>query len=987
MNNYENQIPWKDWKIVRRLGGGGFGTVYEIERDFFGEEELAAMKVIRIPKEESDLDDDYNSGMTEEEVREKYTYIQNYFSKEYQLMLEFKGHSNIVNCHDFSVVPNPDGPGCALYIRMELLKPLKEVLKTETFSEARIVQLGIDICRALEICERRDVIHRDIKPDNIMMSDFGNFKLGDFGIARTMEKTMSASMAGTDWYMAPEVAKKMKYGKSVDTYSLGLVLYWLLNDGRLPFVPEKDRISTKDMQAAYRLRMQGKEIPEPKRGSRQLKAVVLKALSFEREKRYRSGKEMLEALLEIEKLTKAENARAQKVQTQKKQTQNVQAQNGQDQKTQGQESLTGRVAAQRQKTQGQESLAGRAAAQGQKKAQAQNISQEQEMQRGPQPENQITAEENAWRIAYAENLLRQSEWYRQSEFSVMPDSVLGIYLDTDMIHVRIWMDEKSRPVLSMPAYYILDDLGEVLVGSRALVHAKMNQKKNIHSVLAFMQESDRLVDSTLEPCGIRYCIDLMKELRRELEKTAVAQVRDCVVTISVPEIVTQKNVRTAMEKAGFQVMRCTSVVEACAFSKAQLMNYDQQFLVRVIANHERQNLKIEYSDKVLDGLEYTFGEKCPKMPDKACYDLSDEKSRRELGREAVEYEELSVVAADGAAAQGATFRGRASKHILLLVISPWKLGIEIETIRGGQECFPLTWFIDEQYTIPIRTKCFDISLDSGIVGKRLNLYQENAGSRRRIRTWKMEEVCPELPKDASQLAAQIEADWECGAVRVILKAGEKSAEINLNRYHEEKLNRCSDVTTFVPESIVESVLRAGNEFCRGAEHLDDAKTDLALGKGIRMIAGQTEEVFADCQRGNTSIRVSTLIEKMLTVKDNIEYGIASAERTTKRMEYMKEKLLLIDFRNALERSLYQLNVVPVEANGAVFDPYIHEAVHIEETNLVEENRVVSVVQKGYFFGEKLYRPARVVVSKEPVSGEVCEDEGWDSYDGETIGGR
>ena len=992
MNNYENQIPWKDWKIVRRLGGGGFGTVYEIERDFFGEEELAAMKVIRIPKEESDLDDDYNSGMTEEEVREKYTYIQNYFSKEYQLMLEFKGHSNIVNCHDFSVVPNPDGPGCALYIRMELLKPLKEVLKTETFSEARIVQLGIDICRALEICERRDVIHRDIKPDNIMMSDFGNFKLGDFGIARTMEKTMSASMAGTDWYMAPEVAKKMKYGKSVDTYSLGLVLYWLLNDGRLPFVPEKDRISAKDMQAAYRLRMQGKEIPEPKRGSRQLKAVVLKALSFEREKRYHSGKEMLEALLEIEKLTKAENARAQKVQTQKRQTQNVQVQNGQDQKTQGQESLAGRAAAQGQKTQGQESLAGRAAAQGQKKAQAQNISQEQEMQRRPQPENQITAEENAWRIAYAENLLRQSEWYRRSEFSIPPDSVLGIYLDTDMIHVRIWLDGKSRPVLSMPAYYILDDLGEVLVGSRALVHAKMNQAKNLHSVLAFMQEADRLVDSTLEPCGIRYCIDLMKELRKELEKTAFAQIKDCVVTISVPEIVTQKNVRTAMEKAGFQVMRCMSIVEACAFSKAQLMNYDQQFLVRVIANHERQNLKIEYSDhsdkiKMLEGLEYTLGEKYPKMTDKACYDLSDEKSRRELGQESSGYEELSVVAADGAAAQGATFRGKASKHITLLAISPWKLGIEIETIRGGRECFPLTWFSEEQELIPIKTDEINISLDSGIEGKRLNLYLESAGSRRRVRTWKMEEACPELPKDVSWLVAWIDVGLEGGAVTIVLQAGEKTAEINLNRYHEEKLNRFSNMPTFVPESIVENVLRAGNEFCRGAEHLDDAKTDLALGKGIRMIAGQTEEVFADCQRGNTSIRVSTLIEKMLTVKDNIEYGIASAERTTKRMEYMKEKLLLIDFRNALERSLYQLNVVPVEANGAVFDPYIHEAVHIEETDLVEENRVVSVVQKGYFFGEKLYRPARVVVSKEPVLREVCEDEGWDSYDGETIGGR
>lgn len=211
-------------------------------------------------------------------------------------MLEFKGHSNIVNCHDFSVVQNPDGPGCTLYIRMELLKPLKEVLKTETFSEERIVQLGMDICHALEVCERRDVIHRDIKPDNIMMSEFGNFKLGDFGIARTMEKTMSATMTGTDWYMAPEVAKKMKYGKSVDTYSLGLVLYWLLNDRRLPFVPEKDRISVKDMQEAYRLRMRGEEIPEPKSGSRRLKEVVLKSLSFDREKRYRSGKEMLEAI-------------------------------------------------------------------------------------------------------------------------------------------------------------------------------------------------------------------------------------------------------------------------------------------------------------------------------------------------------------------------------------------------------------------------------------------------------------------------------------------------------------------------------------------------------------------------------------------------------------------------------------------------------------------------------------------------------------------
>ena len=931
MNYYENQIPWKDWHIVRRLGGGGFGTVYEIERDFYGEKELAAMKIIRIPKEESDLDDDYNSGMTEEELREKYTYIQNYFSKEYQLMLEFKGHSNIVNCHDFSVVSNPDGPGCALYIRMELLKPLKEVLKTETFSEARIVQLGIDICCALEICERRDVIHRDIKPDNIMMSEFGNFKLGDFGIARTMEKTMSASMAGTDWYMAPEVAKKMKYGKSVDTYSLGLVLYWLLNDGRLPFVPEKDRISVKDMQTAYGLRMRGEQIPEPKAGSTQLKAVVLKALSFDREKRYRSGKEMLEALLKIEKLTKVEGVQAQGTQR------------------------------------------------------GQQIDKEQ------QSENKITAEENAWRIAYADEILKKSEEYRRSEYTISPDSVLGIYVDTEIIHVRTWMNGKSRPVLSMPAYYILDELEEILTGSRAVVHAKMHQGKNLHSVIAFMQEATGLVGSTMESCAIQDCIVLMKELRKELEKTAFAQIKECVVTISVPEIVIQKNVRTALEKAGFHVLRAMSAVEACALSKAYLMNNDQQFLVHVIANQEKQNLKTDYSGcmeelNILEGLEYTFGEKMPEMtPGLKCYYFSDEKSRKELGREVAGYESLSEIAADGAAVQGVNLTKVAAKHITMLVFFPWRAGIEIETIRWGKECIPLTWLIKEQDVIPMRTDCLDISLDSGIEGKRLNLYLENDGTKRKIRTWKMEEICSEFPKDTSRMKAWIEIGTEGGNLTLILQAGEKKTEIDLNQYHEEKLDCFSNVSTFVPKSIVESVLHAGREFCQGAESLDNTKTDFAIGKGIQMIAGQTKEVFADCRSGNTAIRVSTLIEKMLALKDNIEYGIASAERTTKRMDYMKEKLLLVDFRKALERSLYQLNVVPVEANGAVFDPYIHEAVHIEETDLVEENRVVSEVQKGYFFGEKLYRPARVVVSKGIGSRNSCRDENWDDYDGETIG--
>lgn len=69
--------------------------------------------------------------------------------------------------------------------------------------------------------------------------------------------------------------------------------------------------------------------------------------------------------------------------------------------------------------------------------------------------------------------------------------------------------------------------------------------------------------------------------------------------------------------------------------------------------------------------------------------------------------------------------------------------------------------------------------------------------------------------------------------------------------------------------------------------------------------------------------------------------------------------------NYFALTLYQLNVLPMEANGAIFDPHIHDAVHIEETDRVEEDRVVEEIQKGYFFGEKLYRPTKVIVSKNP----------------------
>lgn len=578
------------------------------------------------------------------------------------------------------------------------------------------------------------------------------------------------------------------------------------------------------------------------------------------------------------------------------------------------------------------------------------------------PEKKIVVDKNAWRIAYADELQKKSEAYRHFAFQVKPDGAFGIYLDMEMIHVRVWMNGTSIPLLSIPAYCILDDLGDVLTGKRAVVHAKMNQEKKLHSVLAFMQEADRLVHSAMEPCAIRYCIALMKELKRELEKTAFASVKKCVVAVSVPEIVTQKNVKTAMEMSGFHVLRIMSVVEACALAKAYRMNKEQEFLVRVIANQERQNMKAEYGDDLLEGVEYTFGENIPEItPGMKCYFFSDDRSRKAPGREMAGYEKLSEVAADGAVVQGVKLTK--GSDILMLGIFPWKAGIEVDIIKGGVECIPLTWLSKEQTTIPMKTDSLNLLLDSGIEGKRLSLYLEVDGFRRKVRTWKMEEICPEFPKDTRQMKIWIEINTERTDFTLILQAGEKRAVADLNQYQEEKRKRFPITTEVVPEQALRKVLYGGKEFYRGVENLEEANTNFALRKGIQMIARQTKEVFADGFFEDGDIRVGTFIEKLLAVKDNVEYGIVGAERTTKRTEYVKEKLLLINFRKVLDQTLDSLNVMPVEANGAIFDPYIHEAIQMKETDLLEEDRVVSEVQKGYFLGEKLYRPTKVVVSK------------------------
>ena len=291
---------WPDWEVIDNLGSGTFGSVYEIHRKIFSHTDKAALKVLSIPKSKSDIQELLYNGYDQKSITERFKNHLEDIVKEYALMSELKGCANVVYCEDVRYIQHADGIGWDIHIKMELLNPLISVLKNPV-DEKQVVKIGLDICNALVLCNEKNIIHRDIKPQNLFVSDDGTFKLGDFGIAKTAEKTMGGTKTGTYNYMAPEVYNNQPYGAAADQYSLGMVLYWLLNERRMPFFPLPPEIPTASQEEqARQRRMLGEAPPMPKNGNDALKAVVMKAISPKPADRFQNITEMRNALKSVE---------------------------------------------------------------------------------------------------------------------------------------------------------------------------------------------------------------------------------------------------------------------------------------------------------------------------------------------------------------------------------------------------------------------------------------------------------------------------------------------------------------------------------------------------------------------------------------------------------------------------------------------------------------------------------------------------------------
>ncbi len=263
------------YRIIRKIGAGGMGRVY-LAYDNVLEREVA-LKELHIPEH-----------LSEEDRME----LQERFQLEAKAAARLS-HPHIVTVHDIIITKD------FYFIVMEYLpgKTLGEIIKERTFTHNELLSIAPMICDALGYAHSHGVIHRDVKPDNILALENGNVKVTDFGIAKLRMSrgvTQTGSITGTPNYLAPELILNQPYDHRVDIFSLGTTFYELLT-GSPPFDAEND------YSILYKL---VSEKPRPLLEicpdlPPSLVAVVDKALEKDPRDRFSDMQEMKEALMRV----------------------------------------------------------------------------------------------------------------------------------------------------------------------------------------------------------------------------------------------------------------------------------------------------------------------------------------------------------------------------------------------------------------------------------------------------------------------------------------------------------------------------------------------------------------------------------------------------------------------------------------------------------------------------------------------------------------
>ena len=227
------------YKVTEKINAGAFGTVYKAVKENASGQYVRALKHITIPTQKQ-----YNSVLNSmggdiDKANDYFASMLDSIVSEIHILddLSERNSSNIVRYYENDIVVTEKPRRYDIYILMEYLTPLDEYIEEHPFTVKDVVALGTGVLQGLQLCHSSHIIHRDIKPQNIMILENGLVKITDFGIAMAMnatQLTQTNSVMGSVHYLPPEQASGQGSTLQSDIYSMGIVMYELLT-GELPF--------------------------------------------------------------------------------------------------------------------------------------------------------------------------------------------------------------------------------------------------------------------------------------------------------------------------------------------------------------------------------------------------------------------------------------------------------------------------------------------------------------------------------------------------------------------------------------------------------------------------------------------------------------------------------------------------------------------------------------------------------------------------------
>ena len=257
---------WDNYEIGELIGQGSFGNVWDLLSN--GQSTGRVLKEVLVPPESAGgLVEARLQGLDEKGALLYYEGMKARALEEVLMMKRLFSYDEFVRFHDYKVCrlhKSKDDFGWILFILMERLTPFKKKLIDEGITVSELYRLGADMCRALVVLKKEGILHRDIKPENIFYdAEVKRYKLGDFGISYYKSReTEVKGQPGTLTYMSPEVYKGKSFSFEDDLYAVGMLLYKLLNDNRIPFLSVYPApYSPVERNQAMNRRFQGEEIP------------------------------------------------------------------------------------------------------------------------------------------------------------------------------------------------------------------------------------------------------------------------------------------------------------------------------------------------------------------------------------------------------------------------------------------------------------------------------------------------------------------------------------------------------------------------------------------------------------------------------------------------------------------------------------------------------------------------------------------------------